>query len=372
MRIREFILESWLNPRDHGCRYNLGASCVKAFTVKELLELTGQDHRAFMDEISGMSLHYGHFFGLERLKIAISKMYLDVNADMVSTVHGGTGANNMVITELVSPGDNVVAMLPNYQQHYSIPESIGAEVRPLFMKKENDYLPDLDELDGLVDSNTKMITMSNPNNPTGSFCGREMLGKISRIADKAGAYILSDEIYRGLDEAYMPSIVDIYERGIATSSTSKVFSMAGTRVGWIIARQEDICKRIANRRSYDTICNGVFDELITAIAFEHYEKILERGRSIVNSNREIFDKWMGDQPHLSTTKKSYSTTAFVTYDYDISTEKLCDNIYKDTGVLLCHGGCFEIPKAFRLGYGFGEPEKFQAGLNVLSDYLASM
>ncbi len=373
MRLAEFKLEKWLNPKDPIAKYNLGASCVKALRMEDLFELINEDINVFFnEELREMSLHYGHFNGLDRLLDALSKLYINLDPKNVLTVHGGTGANNMVITELVEPGDNVVSFLPNYQQHYAIPESLGAEVRCLKLKEENRYLPDINELRGLVNEKTKLITLSNPNNPTGSFIAKELLSEIVEIAKNAGAYILCDEIYRGLADDYMTSIVDVYDKGIATSSMSKVFSMAGTRLGWVVIKDQETFERIENRRSYDTICCGPFDELITAIAMEHSEKILERSKNIVRTNMSIFDEWISTQPHLSCSNESLSTTAFITYDYDIPTEILCTDLFEKTGVLLCHGECFDIPKSFRLGYGFGEPEHLKKGLSVLGEYLNTL
>ena len=374
MYIKEFKLEKWLNPlvEDSKCKYNLGSSCVKPLTVEELFEVTGEDINKFLEEVRTMSLHYGHFFGLRRLLVAISKMYKEVTPEMVLTVHGGTGANNMVMTELVEPKDNVVTIIPTYQQHYSIPESIGAEVRYLVLREENDYLPDLDELCRLVDKNTRMIILTNPNNPTGSYIKEDMLKEVAVIAENVGAYILCDEIYRGLDDHYMTSIVDIYEKGIAISSTSKTFSMAGTRLGWIVTRDRETYERLENRRSFDTICCGIFDELITAIAFENYEKILCRSRKIVREGKEIVYEWLETQPYLSCKYESLGTTVFIKYDFDIPSDKLCMDLFEKTGVLLCYGDCFEIPHTFRLGYSFGELEKLKGGLKALGDYLANL
>jgi aspartate/methionine/tyrosine aminotransferase len=370
VKIKDFALEIWLNPRVDwpACRYNFGSSCVKPFTIEELLDLCGQDAEEFFEEFRKMSLHYGYFFGFDRLLSAIAKMYSSVSKDMILTVHGGTGANNIVITELVEKCDNVVSVIPNYQQHYSIPESLGAEVRYLTLNEEDGYLPDTERLAQLIDENTRLLTLSNPNNPTGAYIREPLLKEICALADKFGTYILCDEIYRGLDDKYMPSIVDLCERGIATSSTSKVFSMAGTRVGWIVTGDRDIFMRLQNRRSYDTICDGVLDEWITAIAFEHCGKILERSRKIVQTSRAVFDEWIPSQPRLSSKIKSFGTTAFVKYDYDIDSPELCDDIVEKSGVLLCQGDCFEIPRTFRLGYGFGNPDLFREGLEKLGDY----
>jgi len=372
MRIDEFVLEHWLNPRDPICTYNLGASCVKPFHVDELFEFLGLDVDEFLHEVRSMSLHYGDFDGLPRLLEALSRQYRDVTPSQVLTVHGGTGANNLVASELTSPGENVVVFTPNYQQHYSGPAALGVEVRKLPMSSSDGYLPNLEALRSLVDSKTSMIIITNPNNPSGSFIDRVMLGEICAVAERVGAYVLSDEIYRGLSDDYMYSVVDLYDRGIATCSTSKVFSMAGTRVGWIVTKDAATWARLFNRRSYDTICNGVFDELITAIALEHFEKILARSRSIVGESRAIFDEWIAGEPKLHSDYRSYSTTALVTYDYDIPNVKFCTDILEKTGVLLCHGDCFDLKRTFRLGYGFGDPARFREALGILSAYLRGL
>lgn len=373
MKIADFVLEKWLNPLDPVATYQLGASCVKALHMDEFFELIGEDVDEFYaKELKEMSLHYGYFFGMPRLLEALSTLYRDVTPHNVLSVHGGTGANNMVLTELIEPTDNVVAIVPNYQQHYSIPESLGADVRKLSLRLENDYLPDLDELEQLVDGNTKVITMSNPNNPTGSFVTGELLDRLVEIADRHGTWILSDEIYRGLDDDYMPSIVDVYDRGIVTSSMSKVFSMAGTRVGWIVLEDLEMRDRLENRRSYDTICVGPFDELMAAKAIENSDKILGRARGLVRGCRAVLDEWLPTQPELHTTAVSHSPTTFVTYDFDVETVALCDDIFAKTGVVVCHGECFEVPKSFRIGYGFGEVDHFRTGLGVLGDYLDTL
>lgn len=100
--------------------------------------------------------------------------------------------------------------------------------------------------------------------------------------------------------------------------------------------------------------------------------ILERSKSIVRTNRQIFDDWIKDKPHLSTPKDSLSTTAFITYDYDVEAEALAKDLFDKKSVLVCHGACFEIPKSFRLGYGFGRPDHFKECLGQLDEYLNTL
>ena len=130
MDIARFELEFWLNPLDDKAEYNFGSSCCKPVTVGEMLELTGTDREAFFREVEGMSLHYGYFDGMPRLKRAIAALYDgSVAPEMVISVHGGTGANSIVCQALCGPGMNVVCVLPSYQQHYSIPASSTTRYR---------------------------------------------------------------------------------------------------------------------------------------------------------------------------------------------------------------------------------------------------
>lgn len=371
MQLREFLVETWLNPRVDA-KYNMGSSGVKSIAIDELFELIGGDINEFLKEVKSLNMHYGHFFGFERLKIAVSKMYKNQNPDLILTTHAGTGANHMVLAEFGTPGTNVVAIVPNYQQHYSIPEALGTEVRYVWLKEENSYQPDINEIRAAVDEKTSIIAFSNPNNPTGAFIEEALLKEICAIAEKVDAIVLSDEIYRGLRETYMPSAVDFYKKGVVTSSMSKVLSMAGTRVGWIATNDKGIHDRLETRRSFDTICGGIFDEWITAIALEHFDKILERNRNIVKENRAVVEKWLANEPHLSGKVFNDSPIAFLKYDFDISATEFGERLYKEPSILVCHGDCFDVPKSFRLGFGYIDKKILAEGLQVFSKFMSTL
>lgn len=226
MRIEPFGVEMWMNEYETRCAYNLAETCVESLTVAQLLDIVGA-REVFSDDLLSMHLTYGAIEGSQRLRTAIAALYSRQGPADVLVTHGAIGANALVHQALVEPGDRVVALVPTYQQHYSIPASIGADVRLLRLREENGFLPDLDELRALVGTHAKLIAFSNPNNPTGSLMDEAMLGQITEIARQSGAYILADEVYRGLNQqgsGTTASIADIYEAGISTGSMSKAFS----------------------------------------------------------------------------------------------------------------------------------------------------
>lgn len=370
MKIDDFVLENWLNPAcdSEKNKIYLGGSCVSPMTVEEMFEVTGQDLNEFLEDFRKMDLGYPRFEGTPRTKKALAKLYKTVSPDDIILVHGGTGANNTVVFSLLEPEkDNIISIMPNYQQFHSIPKSIGVEVRDVDLKAEAGYKLNLDDVRKAVDKNTKAIMFTNPNNPTGSLLSLDEMKELIQIAESVGAWIVCDEMYRGLADEYMPSFADMYEKAIVTCSSSKIYSMAGTRVGWIVCKDADMRKNIFNHRSYDAICGGVFDEWIFAIALENVDKIFERSRKIVNSNKAIIDKWLDGHKYLKQYAKAYGTTYLIHYNLDIDAEKFCDELLDRKNVLVCHGDCFYIPHSFRISLSHGD--HLEEGLKLIDEFI---
>lgn len=378
MKLAWFGVEEWLNPMDSLAKYNLGSSCVSALAMNELFEVTGQDLDAFLEELRTFSLHYHHgdATGSPRVKAAVTGIYPKANLtpDEVMMVIGGTGANDLSITSILEHGDNCVVVKPSYQQHYDIPKGLGIETRIVQLKAEDGYVLDLDELDAACDQNTKAIILTNPNNPIGITLYGEELQKLVDIAKKYDAWIICDEMYRGGDETYMPSILDYqYKKAISVSSMSKMFSMAGTRIGWIICRDKEMYETIKTRRSYNTICCGILDEVLASIALENYEKVWARARSILTPNRKIVEEWVAQQPHLKMIAEPKGTTCLINYDYDIDSETLAKDAMAKDKILVVPGDYFDMPKTIRVGFGaFRQPEKLKESLKALEDYLETL
>lgn len=373
MKIDTFKVERWMNDFEERAVYNLGETCIDSLSLKELLKLCKKEQGEYLEELAETRLAYSHIFGSPKLREGISSLYMNLNPENVVPTHGAVGANNMIITTMISREDNMVCVLPTYQQHYSIPASIGADVRILKLKMENDYLPDLNELRSLVDKNTKMITINNPNNPTGSLIPDGMLKEIAEIAKSVDAYLLSDEVYRSVSEdgSYMLSVLDVYEKGISVGSMSKSFSLAGLRMGWIAANDPKIIDQVKERRDYDTISCGVLDDKLAALALANKEAIIERNRGIVLKNREILDAWVKETPEVRYLRPVAGTTALVYYDKDISSYDLCKKLIEQKGVLFTPGSCFEMEGAVRIGYAF-DSEALREGLDKFTEFLREM
>ena len=371
MDITPFAVEIWMNEWETKCEMNLAETCVQSLTIDELLTLSGQNAND-LSSLLGMKMTYGDIRGSERLLNAIAALYEKQTYDNVIVAHGTIGANMLVHKALVSAGDRVVAIVPTYQQHYSIPTSIGADVQPLQLKWENRFLPDLDELRDLVTPGTRMIAMNNPNNPTGALIDRDMLEEIADIARSAGAYILCDEVYRGIDQegpGATASIADIYEKGVSTASMSKAFSLAGLRLGWV-AGPEDVIEAVSVHRDYDTISVGKIDDHFAAMALEHRDRVLERSRAITRGNLALVEVWVEAEPKLTWVKPKSGTTTLVKFDLPMTSRDLCVGLLKDTGVMFTPGEAFGMEGYFRIGFA-NKPADIKDGLARVSEWLAA-
>lgn len=371
MKIKPFAVEEWMNAWEVGAKYNIAETCVDSISMNELFELTGEDKTEFLNRLCARRLSYGDIEGLPEFRKGVCGLYKTLNIENIVPTHGASGANHHVFYSLISPGDRVVSIMPTYQQLYSIPESYGADVQILHLSKENNYLPDLEKLRRLVTPKTKMICINNPNNPTGALMSEQILREIVEIARSADAWILCDEVYRYLsqEDGWCPSIVDQYEKGISVSSMSKVFSLAGLRLGWIATHDMSVVKSCLSHRDYNLVSCGVFDEMLAAVALKHRDKLLERSRKIVRENLQILDDWVGSEPHVSYVKPKAGTTALVYYDLDISSYEFCEEMYKKTGAFVTPGDCFEVPHSMRIGYAYGKQDLID-GLKAISEYIA--
>lgn len=369
MRITPFGVEIWMNEYETTCSYNLAETCVESLTVDQLLALVG-DPESAMRHLRAMKLTYGAIEGSEGLRAAVAALYDHQRPEHVLVAHGAIGANALLYETMVEPGDRVVSVQPTYQQHYSIPESYGADVRILRLRKERGFLPDLDELAALVTPGTKLIAINNPNNPTGALMDRAMLEAIVSIARRADAWVLCDEVYRGLDQegsGTTASMADLYEKGISTGSMSKAFSLAGLRLGWIVAPRA-LLDAVMMHRDYNTISVGMIDDYLATLALEHKDAVLGRSRQITRTNLAILEAWMAGEPGLDWVKPRSGTTALLELRSGVPSRDFCVHLLQQTGVMLTPGSVMAMEGWLRMGYA-NHTDILAEGLARLSSFL---
>ena len=373
MLIEPFGVEQWMNEWETKAVTNLAETCVKSLSAGELLDLSGR-RRSIVRRMMGLRLSYGDILGSDELLDAIASMYESAERRNVIVMNGGAAANFIAMFTLIGPGDEVVSVYPTYQQLYSIPKAFGASVKLLRLRYEDGFLPDVDELKKLVTPKTKMICINNSNNPTGSLMTGGLLREIVEIAESSGAWLYCDEAYRFMahGDEKVPSVADLYEKGVVSCSLSKCFSLAGLRLGWLVGPPGFI-NEAANRRDYTTISCPRIDDLLGSAAIQCREKIFERNLEIVRTCAAVLDEWVRGEPRIDYVKPRSGTTAFLRYDADITSEDFCRGLMERDGTFLLPGRCFgpEFDRFLRIGYAY-EPQALKAGLIKVSDFLSGL
>jgi aspartate/methionine/tyrosine aminotransferase len=371
MHIAEFAVERWMDRHEAQCRYNLAESCVDSLTVGELLALAGLRVEA-LEALLPLKLTYGAIAGSDRLRTLVAGLYSAQTPGNVLVTHGAAGANALVYETLIDPGDRVITVQPCYQQHVSIAESYGAEVHSIRLHEADGFLADLGQMARLATTRTKLIALTNPNNPTGALMNRAQLEEVAQIAASCGAWVLCDEVYRGLDqegEGTTASMADVYERGVSTGSMSKAYSLAGLRLGWIVG-PHDLLHEVAIHRDYSTISVGVIDDHLAALALEHKEALLSRSRAIVRDHLAVLDGWVAAEARVSYVKPRSGTTALLKVDGAVPSRDFCVRLLESTGVLLVPGSAMGMEGYVRIGYANSRPV-LDAGLAAVSGFLRS-
>jgi hypothetical protein len=333
--------------------YNLSESGVHPIPLKELIS------QEELDELLSLELGYCQTNGTPELRKAISRLYPGSNSEQVLVTNGSAEANFILIWSNIEPGDEVLFMLPNYMQMWGLLRGFGATVKPYYLREELSWAPDLEELKKIVTKKTKMIVVTNPNNPTGSILSEEAMKTIIELAEGADAWILSDEVYQGaeFEGERTPSFYGRYEKVIVVNGLSKAYGLPGLRIGWIVS-SKNLIKKTWSYHDYTTIAPSILSDRLAQLALtpENREKIRQRTQSILNSNFPKLESWFKENNRLfEFVPPRAGAITFVRYNLGINSTELANKLIHEKSVLVVPGDHFEMDHYLRLG--FGEKEK---------------
>ena len=368
MRFEAFALERYQSTWENRVAWNLAESGVHPLRLEELAETV-----ADRDALLAQELRYTQTNGTAELRSLIAALYPGAVVEQVEVTNGGSEANCVVLWRLLEPGDEMVMMTPNYMQVGGIARALGAVVRSWPLAETGSrWEPDLLALDELVSPATKMIAICNPNNPTGARLTSAELDRICAAAARVGAWVLSDEIYRGaeLDGIETASVWGRYERCIVTSGLSKAYGLPGLRIGWV-AGPPQLVEELWGVHDYTTIAPGALNDRLARMALEpaRRTKILARTRGIVGANYSLLRRWLeARSARLAHVPPEAGAIAFVRYDYDISSTELVERIRNDKSVLLVPGDHFDMDRYLRIGFG-EHPGQMSAALDLVAEVL---
>ena len=365
MKITASKLRQWNTQFEFSVKYNISDCSTYALTTEELFSLAGKKAK---NEYLNLSLKYTESLGGLSLRQAISNLYLNLKPENILATSGAIEAIFLIMNSLLNQGDNIIVQFPIYQALYQVAESNGVKIKRWNLKPENNFLPDLAELNNLIDKNTKMIVINQPQVPVGSIMAEAMLKTLINIAEKNNLYIVSDEVCLPLFwniKNKVPAIADIYKKGISIGDVSKPFGAGGLRIGWLTTQNINIFKDCLALRGYTTMSNSGPSEYLAALILKNKEKILEPRLKILRKNlADLIRLVEKNKKIFCLTVPRAGATAFVNYNLKIKSEYFCRELIKKYNTLLVPGSVYGLENYFRIGLG-AKPEIFQIGLKNL-------
>jgi len=367
MHIVPFELERWQSVWEHHVELNISESGVEPLTAGELL-----DDPAVRERVLSMPLGYPQTNGSEELRARIAELYPGAAAANVLLTCGCSEANYLITWALVERGDEVIFMQPNYMQIAGVARSFGAVVKPLWLREELRWAPDVAELRKLISPKTRLIAICNPNNPTGAVLGEKLMEEICSVASRVGAWVLADEVYRGAEFSgtLTTTFYGRYERVLCTAGFSKAFGMPGLRAGWVVGPAE-MAEKLWGYHDYTSIGPTMFTDRLAALALEPARRahILERTRRIVRENYPIVRDWVARHTGLLThIPPAAGAIAWVGYKGQGTTAELAEAARTRKNLLIVPGEQFAMAGYLRIGFG-GHADKLQQALVRLDDLL---
>jgi aspartate/methionine/tyrosine aminotransferase len=368
-----FQLERWMTRWELDVDYDIAESGILPLSLQDILDLVSPEAaEALQRDVLSFPLTYSEARGTIALRQILADTYARATPDDVLVTTGAIEANFLVFNALLQPDDHVVAVSPAYQQLHSVPRALGAKVDLWSVVQDDGFAYDLETLASLVTDKTKLIVINTPHNPTGAMLDDSQLDRVVEIADKVGAWILSDEAYRWLDipggDPLPPPLHDRYERAISVGTVSKPFGVPGIRIGWFVANP-GIVQKAWGIRDYVSLSPGRLSDRIAQTVISEREPILARNREIIRQNLEAANQWFAENDDIASwTAPRAGLLAMMRYAAPIPSTEIADRLAGERRVMLAPGSNFGIEGHLRIGIG-QRPDVFQRGLEIAGEFL---
>ena len=351
MQIKPFRIEHYFGKYEFTAKYLLSCSDAESRTIKELLDLEPGAHERLLEHWCG----YTESPGAPELRETIAAIYKQIKPADVLVLAAAEEAIFVLYHALIGPGDHVIVETPCYESGFEVARSTGAQITEWPRTFENGWAHDVAALEKLIQPNTKIIYINTPHNPTGLSMPAAVFQQVLALAASRNIILFSDEVYRGLEHApatRLPAACEAYEHGVSLGSMSKSYGLPGLRLGWLASRDPDIIRRCLEFKYYTTICSSAPSEFLTALALRHREVLVQRNLQIVVRNLRLLDAFIQQRPQLfEWVKPDAGPIGFAHFKPPRDVLAFCEEVVRDSGVLLLPGTVYDQPRHIRFGFG---------------------
>ena len=318
-------------------------------------------------DLDELLLCYGDHLGDPLLREAVAAGGEDLSPSDVLVTAGAAAALFCVATTLLEPGDHAVVVRTNYATNLETPRAIGADLDVVDLSYDDGWRLDVAEVAERVrDGSTRLISVTQPHNPTGATFDRGTLDGLVDLAERAGAVLLVDETYRDLthDQA-LPLAATLSPSVLSVSSMSKAYGLPGLRIGWVVGRDARLMERVLAAKEQVLICGATLDEHIAGSVLAARSEVLPPILADVRERLGLVRAWLAGQSTFEWVEPSGGVVGLVRFrpEVEVDTDRFYETLLAEHGTYVGPGHWFELDdRYFRLGYGWPSRDELRAGL----------
>ncbi|MGD2132255.1 MAG: aminotransferase class I/II-fold pyridoxal phosphate-dependent enzyme [Maricaulaceae bacterium] len=325
-------------------------------------------------DLGDLLLFYGDHSGVPELREILGSEHYGLGGESVLLCAGACMALFVVNATLLSPGDHLLVVHPNYATNVEVPRSLGVDVDLLRLNFDDQFRLNLDALERRIRPETKLVSVTYPHNPSGVVISPEELRALISIAERHGCWLLVDETYRELTFGEkLPPAATLSDRAISVESVSKSFGVPGIRMGWIASQNGALMERFLATKEQISICNSVVDEHIALEVFRRRRALLAETTQKNAANFDCVRTWVAGQKLLEWVEPSGGVVCFPRFrkDVELDIDAFYRVLFEKHGTFVAPGRWFEEDQRyFRIGYGWPSGEELAAGLNAIDEAAA--
>jgi len=283
---------------------------------------------------------------------------------------GASMANYVALTALVHPGDEVLVENPTYDPLLAVLNHLRANVKRFERRADKGFRLGLGELERRLTPKTCLVVLCNLHNPSGALTEDAALREIAEMAAKVGARVMVDEVYlETLFDRPWRSAFHLAPNIVATSSLTKAYGLSGLRCGWILASRElvDRMWQVVDL-TYGVPAHPA--ERLAVIALDHLDRVRDRARSLLETNRALINQFLADHPQLECEPSRFGTTVFPRLR-NLKAAEFVTLLREQFETSVVPGDFFEQPQFIRIGFG-RQTEMVRAGLERISEALSTV
>lgn len=314
-------------------------------------------------------LCYGSHAGHEGLREGIVAGTPLTKEDVLLTV-GAAGALFIIATSLLERGDELVVVRPNYATNIETPRAIGAVIRHIDLRFEENFALDIDKVKAALTPRTRYISVTSPHNPTGVRLTAAALEALAGLSNDAGVYLLVDETYRDMVFGeQLPVAAALSPRVISVSSLSKTYGLPGLRTGWILCRDRELMTTFLAAKEQMHICGPVIDEEIAFRYWQQRDRFLPAISADIREKFAVVKEWMRQQDDFEWVEPGGGCVCFprLIRPGEGDLDRFYCLLLEQYGTYVGPGHWFDFPGQYmRVGFGWPKKESLADGLAALT------